>query len=66
MKFEELPENVKRLLFDAKYYSCVELRIVLDEVLEESLCPEDFRQKLRERIVRLISDARDIVKDICD
>jgi hypothetical protein len=66
MQFQELPENVKQIVRDSKYYSCVELRIIIDEVLEESLCFEDFRIKLRARVVSLISDARDVVKDICD
>ena len=65
MQFEELPIDLKTRISQAKYYGSVEIRIVLDDALNNSDSVEEFQIEFRKRISALIDGIHDAVTDIC-
>jgi hypothetical protein len=65
MRFDQLPVDLKTRIQEAKYYNSLEIRIIIDEVLEKSENEDEFQIEFRKRICTLLDESRDAVTDIC-
>lgn len=63
--FDELSTKTKDALNISKN-DCPLFSNVLDHILEKSECEDDFRQKVRVELSKIIDNLRDVVINICD
>ena len=64
MLFEELPKELKEAVADLKYYSKT-ITCDLHDALEDAGNHEEFKELFRDRMLNIISEARDAVNRIC-